>query len=177
MRTYRKHGKTLPYAQVLWFLCQRSGLSQATHQKAAAHLRFAGQKGNVRCAHSSACGYAVLSVERLTCGSPDRKATFAYAHSNSLRSLLSVLPCESPDGSSGKKATFAALTPSPAATLSCSPSESPVALRENRHGLRFCGSRMGLSVVRKPTGVDPLVGSVAEWESIVKPQKRYVHNG
>ena len=117
------------------------------------------------------------SVERLTCGSPDRKATFADAHSNSLRSLLSVLPCESPDGSSGKKATFAALTPPPAATLSCSPSESPVALRENRHGLRFCGSRMGLSVVRKPTGVDPLVGSVAEWESIVKPQKRYVHNG
>ena len=161
----------------------------------ANRLRLFGQKGDVRWCSLQLTSFVawraadfprlqpawnspLRSVERLTCGSPDRKATFAYAHSNSLRSLLSVLPCESPDGSSGKKATFAALTPTH--FVRCCPfchANRLTALRENRHGLRFCGSRMGLSVVRKPTGVDPLVGSVAEWESIVKPQKRYVHNG
>ena len=45
----------------------------------AAHLRFAGQKGNTHCVRSCACGYAVRSVKRRTCGLPDRKATFADA--------------------------------------------------------------------------------------------------
>ena len=76
---------------------------------------------------------SVLSCES-PCGSSDRKATFAGAHSNSLRSLLEALPkstiwraglmrkfpsfswdgtyrsvlsCESPCGSSDRKATFA----------------------------------------------------------------------
>ena len=48
---------------------------------------------------------SVLSSES-PCGSSDRKATFAGAHSNSLRSLLSVLSGESPCGSSDRKATF-----------------------------------------------------------------------
>ena len=80
------------------------------------HLAEAGETGD--CPQLQPVWNSPLCfVERLTCGSPDRKATFAGAHSNSLRSLLSVLPCESPDGSSGKKATFAALTPPASPTL------------------------------------------------------------
>ena len=68
---------------------------------------------------------------RLTCGSPDKKATFAGAHSSAcgyaVRFALRIA-C----GSSGKKATFAALTPPPAATLSVLSSGSPAVRRTER---------------------------------------------
>ena len=52
-------------------------------------------------------------------------------------------------GSPGKKATLTAFVPSPAATLSCSPSESPTVLRENR---RCSPASAGTELTAPPSG-------------------------
>ena len=83
-------------------------------------------------AHSSACGYAVRSVKRRTCGLPDRKATFAGAHSNSLRSLLSVFSANRLAALRKKRQRSLVLTPPPAATLSVLSSGAPAVCRTER---------------------------------------------
>ena len=80
----------------------------------ANHLRLFGRTGDFPRLQPTR-NSPLLSVERLTCGSPDRKATFAYAHSNSLRSLLEDLSqrtrelwkvsCESSPASAGVELT------------------------------------------------------------------------
>ena len=128
-------------------------------------------------AHSFACGYAVRSVKRRTCGLPDRKATFAGAHSNSLRSLLSVFSANRlaalrkkrqrslrahssacgyavrsvkrcTCGLPDRKATFAGAHSS-AYGYAVQPAMR-IALRlsgQNGNGLKSCGSHMGLSAI------------------------------
>ena len=84
----------------------------------AVRLRLTGKKGNVRWRSLLRLRLRLETYPSELESGGRSHATFAYAHSNSLRSLLSVLPCESPDGSSGKKATFTSFTPPASPTLS-----------------------------------------------------------
>ena len=71
------------------------------------------------------------AIHTNTPGSPDRKATFAALTPTHCVRCLKTYPSELV--SCGRShATFAALTPPASPSLSCSPSESPPALRENR---------------------------------------------
>ena len=118
------------------------------------------------------CGFSTASagMENATAGSEASRSTEgALQRSLTLTpppaATLSSLPCKSPYGSLGRMAFFPSfswsgkcdssggkpptltLQQATACLLSVLPSGSPMALRAKRHGLKSCGSRMGLSAI------------------------------
>ena len=123
-------------------------------------------------AHLETCGFSPASAgaENATAGSEASRSTKdALQRSLTLTpppaATLSSLPCKSPYGSLGRMAFFPSfswsgkcdssggkpptltLQQATACLLSVLPSGSPMALRAKRHGLKSCGSRMGLSAI------------------------------
>ena len=94
-------------------------------------------------AHLETCGFSPASagVENATAGSEASRST---------EGALRIFPSFSWSGkcdSSGGKPPTLTLQQATACLLSVLPSGSPMALRAKRHGLKSCGSRMGLSAI------------------------------